>query len=220
MFSFFSIVPFQISCSFLLIINLFFLRASEQLVTSRLILYVPLFRYDTDNFWHCAVRYYTGPENHQASSCRMGPASDPTAVVNNLLEVHGIDGIRVMDASAMPILVSGNTHATIVMMAERGVDFIKRRWAPTLANRGGFTTKKPFGGTYPSPQYNLVKKNTQEQYFGKGTTVGSYHQPKQYQGGTSQYSQYQKVIRQQFPNMYQWTGQYDHSHDYDGYYSR
>ncbi|KAJ8924237.1 hypothetical protein NQ315_007029, partial [Exocentrus adspersus] len=106
--------------------------------------------YDTDAFWNCAVRYYTGPENHQASSCRMGPSSDPTAVVNNQLEVHGIDGIRVMDASAMPILVSGNTHATIVMMAERGVDFIKRRWLPSnsLGSRGGFASnQKKAGGS-------------------------------------------------------------------------
>nr|CAH7768387.1 unnamed protein product [Callosobruchus chinensis] len=65
------------------------------------------FRYDTDNFWHCAVRYYTGPENHQACSCKMGPSSDPLAVVDNKLAIHGIDGIRIMDASAMPVLVSG-----------------------------------------------------------------------------------------------------------------
>ncbi|VEN52741.1 unnamed protein product [Callosobruchus maculatus] len=121
--------------------------------------------YDTDNFWHCAVRYYTGPENHQACSCKMGPSSDPMAVVDNKLALHGIDGIRIMDASAMPALVSGNTHATIVMMAERGVDFIKEKWGPasTIGNRGGypatsvvkggqtslkppsFTTRKPYG---------------------------------------------------------------------------
>lgn len=67
----------------------------------------------------------------------MGPKSDPMAVVDNQLMVHDIDGIRVMDASAMPIIVSGNTHATIVMMAERGVEFIKKRWlSNTVRNRG------------------------------------------------------------------------------------
>ncbi|XP_074042098.1 glucose dehydrogenase [FAD, quinone] [Leptinotarsa decemlineata] len=95
--------------------------------------------YDTDNFWQCAVRYYTGPENHQACSCKMGPSSDPMAVVDNKLRVHGIEGLRITDASAMPILVSGNTHATIVMMAERGVDFIKEKWltASDIGNRNG-----------------------------------------------------------------------------------
>lgn len=67
----------------------------------------------------------------------MGPNSDPMSVVDDQLMIHGIDGIRVMDASAMPIIVSGNTHATIVMMAERGVDFIKKRWLlNSLNNRG------------------------------------------------------------------------------------
>ncbi|CAH1163506.1 unnamed protein product [Phaedon cochleariae] len=97
--------------------------------------------YDTDDFWECAVRFYTGPENHQACSCKMGPASDPLAVVDNKLRVHGIDGLRIMDASAMPRLVSGNTHATIVLIAERGVDFIKERWlkSSNVPNRFGGT---------------------------------------------------------------------------------
>lgn len=91
-------------------------------------------RYNTDDFWKCAVHYYTGPENHQCCSNKMGPKSDKMSVVDNQLMVHGIDGIRITDASAMPIIVSGNTHATIVMMAERGVDFIKKRWLTTSLN--------------------------------------------------------------------------------------
>ncbi|XP_060536165.1 glucose dehydrogenase [FAD, quinone]-like [Cylas formicarius] len=87
--------------------------------------------YDTDEFWLCAVRYYTGPENHQACSCKMGPLSDPNAVVDNKLRLHGIDNLRIMDASVMPVLVSGNTQATIIMIADRGVDFIKERWLNT-----------------------------------------------------------------------------------------
>lgn len=67
----------------------------------------------------------------------MGPKSDRMSVVDNQLMIHGIDGIRVMDASAMPIIVSGNTHATIVMMAERGVEFIKKRWLENSVNDKG-----------------------------------------------------------------------------------
>lgn len=96
------------------------------------------YRYDTDAFWSCAVKYYTGPENHQACSCRMGPKSDPMAVVDNKLKIHDLSNVRIMDASAMPVLVSGNTHATIVMMAERGVDWIKEEWLkPDLDGRFG-----------------------------------------------------------------------------------
>lgn len=56
----------------------------------------------TDDYWRCAVRYDTRPENHQAGSCKMGPATDPLAVVDPQLRVHGIKGLRVADASIMP----------------------------------------------------------------------------------------------------------------------
>ncbi|KAH0821699.1 hypothetical protein GEV33_001092 [Tenebrio molitor] len=84
--------------------------------------------FDSDDFWQCAARYYTGPENHQAGSCKMGPSTDPLAVVDPKLQLYGIEGIRVMDASIMPVLVSGNTHATIVMIADKGVEHIKQKW--------------------------------------------------------------------------------------------
>lgn len=45
------------------------------------------FKFGCDEYWECAVRRQTGPENHQAGSCRMGPSTDPMAVVNNLLQV-------------------------------------------------------------------------------------------------------------------------------------
>lgn len=97
------------------------------------------YRYNSDDFWECAIRLYTGPENHQAGSCKMGPEWDRMAVVNPRLEVRGVNGLRVMDASVMPSVVSGNTHATIVMIAERGADFIKNTWLRgALQNRGGF----------------------------------------------------------------------------------
>lgn len=81
-----------------------------------------------DEYWECAVRKETGPENHQGGSCRMGPVGDPGAVVDPELRVHGIDRLRVMDASIMPAITSGNTNAPTIMIAEKGSDMIKRRW--------------------------------------------------------------------------------------------
>ncbi|XP_012285424.1 glucose dehydrogenase [FAD, quinone]-like [Orussus abietinus] len=79
-------------------------------------------------YWSCAVRQDTGPENHQAGSCKMGPASDPMAVVDPELRVHGIRGLRVADTSIMPQVTSGNTAAPAMMIGERAAAFIKRDW--------------------------------------------------------------------------------------------
>lgn len=69
------------------------------------------------------VRQFAESYHHQAGSCRMG--LDATAVVDPELKVHGIDALRVADASVMPTVVSGNCHAAIVMIAEKVADMIK-----------------------------------------------------------------------------------------------
>ncbi|NDB17320.1 MAG: alcohol dehydrogenase, partial [Gammaproteobacteria bacterium] len=61
---------------------------------------------------------------HPVGTCRMG--SDPAAVVDPQLRVQGIAGLRVADASVMPTLISGNTHAACVMIGERAAAFLLR----------------------------------------------------------------------------------------------
>ena len=63
---------------------------------------------------------------HPVGTCKMGPQHDPGAVVDDELRVHGIKGLRVIDASIMPTITSGNTNAPTVMIAERGAQFIRR----------------------------------------------------------------------------------------------
>ena len=55
----------------------------------------------------------------------MGPADDPQAVVDQYGKVHGIEGLRVIDASIMPDTVRANLNLTVIGMAERAADFIK-----------------------------------------------------------------------------------------------
>ena len=60
-------------------------------------------------------------------TCRMGPESDNTAMVDGALLVFGIDRLRVVDASVMPDLVGGNINAPVIMIAEKAADLIRGR---------------------------------------------------------------------------------------------
>lgn len=77
-------------------------------------------------------------------TCRMGPASDPQAVVAADLRVHGLDSLRVVDASIMPTMTSGNTGAPVMMIAEKAADLILGRTPPPAEHPDGTTA-----GTMP-----------------------------------------------------------------------
>ena len=71
------------------------------------------------------IQQHVGVAGHVSVTCRMGPDSDPTAVVDQYCRVHGLQGLRVVDASVMPDIVRANTNATIIMIAERAAAFIQ-----------------------------------------------------------------------------------------------
>lgn len=62
--------------------------------------------------------------HHSSGTCKMGPSSDPTAVVDQYCRVHSIDGLRVVDASIMPNVIRANTNATSIMIGERAAEWI------------------------------------------------------------------------------------------------
>ncbi|KAL1132205.1 hypothetical protein AAG570_010162 [Ranatra chinensis] len=82
----------------------------------------------TDYYWECMIRQYSVTIYHPVGTCKMGPKWDTEAVVDAQLRVYGIKGLRVIDASIMPTLVSGNTNAPVIMIAEKGSDLIKAFW--------------------------------------------------------------------------------------------
>jgi choline dehydrogenase len=62
---------------------------------------------------------------HLVGTCKMGPATDPSAVVDDQLRVHGVAGLRIIDASVMPMLPSANTYASTLAIAEKGADLVR-----------------------------------------------------------------------------------------------
>jgi len=66
-----------------------------------------------------------GNAHHTSGTCKMGPASDAMAVVDQYCRVHGIQGLRVVDASIMPNVTRSNTNATTIMIAERVADWMQ-----------------------------------------------------------------------------------------------
>ena len=77
----------------------------------------------TDEEWLAFARANGQTTYHVIGTCKMG--QDPFAVVDDQLRVHGIAGLRVVDASIMPTVPSGNTNAAVIMIAEKGADMIK-----------------------------------------------------------------------------------------------
>ena len=76
---------------------------------------------DADMLADCRAR--AGTVFHPVSTCRMGP--DPLQdVVDAQLRVHGVEGLRVVDASIFPTVTSGNTNAPAMMVGEKGADLI------------------------------------------------------------------------------------------------
>lgn len=93
---------------------------------------------NTDSELKDYIRNIASPVHHPGGTCRMG--GDADAVVDPQLRVQGIDGLRVVDASIFPRVVSGNTNAPTVMVAEKAADLILGNPAPTAAPVTSFSS--------------------------------------------------------------------------------
>ncbi|XP_013143492.1 PREDICTED: glucose dehydrogenase [FAD, quinone]-like [Papilio polytes] len=100
--------------------------------------HLPLY---TDEYWDCMIRQYTMTIYHLSCTAKMGPSTDPMAVVDPTLQVYGVKGLRVIDASIMPAITNGNINAPVIMIAEKGSDLIKETWLPKRRKRNAKSSK-------------------------------------------------------------------------------
>ena len=136
-------------------------------------------QFGSDSYWECAVKHDTNPENHQAGSCKMGPPSDPLAVVDNELRVKGIQGVRVADTSIMPQVTSGNTNAPAIMIGERAADFIKKSWNLKPSKCDFPHHYDHHHGPYPNHDHNHDQDHYHHHYDHNHYHHHHHHQPQQ-----------------------------------------
>lgn len=86
---------------------------------------VPGLQVHTDEQMLDFCRQHGSTGYHLVGTARMGPTSDALAVVDDSLRVHGLENLRVIDASIMPTITSGNTYAATLMIAEKGADLVR-----------------------------------------------------------------------------------------------
>ncbi|XP_050432058.1 glucose dehydrogenase [FAD, quinone]-like [Adelges cooleyi] len=86
------------------------------------------YEWATRDYWLCSIEQVATSLYHVAGTNKMGPVDDPHTVIDPKMKVKNVQSLRVIDGSGMPYLVAYNPNAAIVMMAERGADFIKKAY--------------------------------------------------------------------------------------------
>lgn len=86
------------------------------------------YEFNSDAYWECALRTLIGSQYHHVATCKMGPADDDEAVVDANLKVYGIDKLRVIDTSVIPLSISSHSMGMAYVIGEKAADILKTYW--------------------------------------------------------------------------------------------
>ena len=89
---------------------------------------MPFFPPESQAFYECCAVQYTNTAWHYSGTAKIGRPSDALAVVDPSLRVYGTRGLRVVDASVIPVIPRGNINIPVVMIAEKAADMIKQEY--------------------------------------------------------------------------------------------
>ncbi|XP_075156112.1 glucose dehydrogenase [FAD, quinone]-like [Haematobia irritans] len=91
--------------------------------------------FKSKSYWHCYLKFLSSSYHHVVGTAKMGSPEDPNAVLDDRLKVKGVENLRVVDASIMPLITSANTYAPTLAIAEKAGDLIAEDWLDKKPSR-------------------------------------------------------------------------------------